>query len=415
MNKHSLTKSKVNKRLQVMLIIGVILLAINLRPALTSIGPIIGIIRSEIGFSNWSIAMLTSLPLVVFALMSTVIPKLARKFTSKRVMIVGLIALTTGILFRSISSIEFLIFGTLCIGVGIAICNVLIPGLIKKEFPSKLMLMTGVYSTVMGISATTASGLSVPIAENWGFGWRFSLLIWIIPALIALIYWTFISRLRSNHSTVSQPSPDKDSDIWKSPLAWKIAIFMGCQSLLFYIIISWLPEIFIGFGLEQATSGFLLSYQQLIGIPASLLIPLIASKLKSQAWLVIILNILLIVGIVLLLSYQNLIVFFITATLIGISTSGNFTLALLFLSLRASNTSQATSLSGMAQTIGYSLAAFGPMIIGFIYDITLEWKIPLYILIFLGLCSSLLGMKVGQNRYVLNEVEIKVENRYLSN
>ncbi|MCF3944103.1 CynX/NimT family MFS transporter [Oceanobacillus alkalisoli] len=390
-------------RAQIILIVGVILLAINLRPALTAVGPVIGIIRNEIGFSNWSIAMLTSLPLVVFAIMSTVTPQLARKFKNERIIMFGLISLTIGIILRSTSTVILLLFGTLFIGVGIAICNVLIPGIIKQEFPTKLMLMTGVYSTVMGISATSASALSVPIAESLGLGWRISLLIWVIPAIIALIYLSFIIISKSKQSIKNQSVSEKATNIWKSPLAWKIAFFMGCHSLLFYIIISWLPEIFISFGLDKTTSGFLLSYLQLIGIPASLLIPLIANKLKSQAWLVVILNAFLILGLLLLLAYNGKVVYFISSALIGFSINGNFTLALLFLSIRSRDSNQATSLSGMAQTIGYTLAAFGPMIIGLIHDITFEWKIPLLILIFLGLCSSLLGLKVGQNRYVFNQ------------
>lgn len=395
-------KNASDTRHQMILIAGVVLLAINLRPALTSIGPVIGIIRNELGFSNWSIAILTSLPLVIFAIMSTIIPKLARNFTSERVIMFGLFTLTIGLLIRSSAEIIFLFFGTICIGIGIAICNVLIPGIIKKEFPTKLMLMTGIYSTVMGLSATIASALSVPVAENLGFGWKLSLLIWIIPSAIALIYLFFINKWKPRDSTIKK-SYEVNKNIWKSSLAWNIAFFMGCHSLLFYIIISWLPEIFTSFGLDKTISGFLLSYLQLIGIPASLFIPLLASKLKSQTWLIVILNIFLIGGIILLLTYDNLTTYFITTTLIGISISGNFTLALLFLSIRSSNSSEATSLSGMAQTIGYTLAAFGPMIIGFIYDVTLEWKIPLFLLIFLGVCSSLLGLKVGQNRFVLNK------------
>lgn len=386
---------------QVMLVIGVIFIALNLRPALTSIGPIMGFIRDELGFSNWNVALLTSLPLLVFAIMSIATSYLSQRFTNEKTLLFGLFILTIGIVLRSTSMMFFLFFGTLCIGVGIAICNVLLPGIIKDSFPNKLSLMTGLYSTSMAISATMASAISVPFAESWGLGWRISLLVWAIPAFFALLYWLFIHMYRIKPKASDNKSQKAGiSSIAKSPLAWFIALFMGCQSLLFYITISWFPEILVYFGTNQKTAGFLLSYLQLIGILSSLLVPIISGKLKSQVWMVIGLNIFLIIGILMLLFYQNILIFIISTTLIGFSLSGNFTLALLFLSMRTNGTKQSTFLSGMAQSIGYALAAIGPMAIGSIYDITQQWTVPLLILIVLAIFSSLLGLKVGKNELI---------------
>ncbi|MFD1415356.1 CynX/NimT family MFS transporter [Oceanobacillus jeddahense] len=400
MKEYTLEKQELGKDdTNVLIIIGIFLVALNLRPALTSIGPIMGIIRDEIGFANWNVALLTSLPLVAFAVMSIISSYLAQKYSNEKTLIFGLIILSMGIIFRSSTMIILLFLGTLLIGIGIAVCNVLLPGIIKDKFPDKLSIMTGLYSSIMGISATVASAISVPIAKNMGLGWRNALLIWVVPAILASFYWLVIIRRKPTHR-IQERSIEKTKKFLRSPFAWFIAFFMGCHSLLFYITISWFPEILIHFGANKTIAGFLLSYLQLVGIASSLLIPLIAGKLKSQVGLVISLNILLIIGVIYLLLYHNDISFIISTTLIGVSLSGNFTIALLLLSIRTKNTKQATLLSGMAQSTGYALAALGPIAVGFIYDITRDWTIPLFLLILLAICSSLLGLKVGQNKFV---------------
>lgn len=397
------------KLYQTFLFIGVILIALNLRPAITSVGPIIGFIRDDVGFANWSVAMLTSLPLVAFAVMSPVAPKLANKLTREKTLVLGLFVLLCGISIRSVPMIFSIYIGTLCIGLGIAICNVLLPGVIKEQFPTKISLITGIYSTAMGVSATVASGLSIPLIES-EIGWEITLLVWIIPALLAIIVWLLISKVTIGSGKVKSSYLTKNKvGIWKSVLAWKIAMFMGLQSLLFYITITWLPEILIDFGMNKASAGLMLSYLQLMGLPASFIIPVLAGKLESQRFLVITLNIFLIIGILILMIGNGSKLFMIAITLMGISLSGNFTLALLFLSIRAGTANHAAQLSGMAQSIGYLLAATGPMLIGLIYDLTQKWGISLVILICIALCSSLLGMSVGRNKYVLAN-QIKEEN-----
>src|SRR5699024_8888305 len=164
------------------MVIGIIIAAFNLRPGMTSVGPLIGIIRDDVGLANWSAGLLTSLPLIAFAVMSPIVPSLGNRYTNERIMVVGLAVLIVGIGIRSISLMLFLFAGTILVGVGIAICNVLLPGVVKEKFPQKVGLMTSVYSTSMGIFAAIASGLSVPFANGLGWGWQLSLIIWSIPA-----------------------------------------------------------------------------------------------------------------------------------------------------------------------------------------------------------------------------------------
>lgn len=393
-----------NKLYQTLLVIGVVLIAFNLRPAITSVGPLIGTIRDDVGFSNWSVALLTSLPLIAFAIMSPMAPKIANRLSNEMTLVLGLLILIIGISLRSISVIFLIFFGTLCIGLGIAICNVLLPGVIKEKFPTKVAIMTSIYTTSMSLLATTASGVSIPLSEGLNLGWQAALFVWITPAVTGLIIWLFVykkSRKDKHEKQVRFFESKQRSSIWKSKLAWKVALFMGFQSLIFYVTISWLPELLMDEGMRKATAGYMLSYFQLLGIPISFMIPMIAVQMKSQKGLVLANNILYIIGIVILLFKPSFALIIFAISLIGIASSANFALSLSFLSIRAKNAKDAAELSGMAQSIGYLLAAIGPIFIGFIYDITHAWTVPLIILIGITFIIIYVGMQAGQNKYVL--------------
>lgn len=233
MELHQNTK-QYDKTYRVLLFIGIIVVAFNLRPAITSIGPLIGIIRDDVGLSNWSVGLLTSLPLIAFAIMSPIVPRLANRYTNERIMMVGLILLAIGISARSISLISLLFAGTLFVGLGIAICNVLLPGVIKDKFPARVALMTSLYSTAMGIFAAAASGLSIPIATGMDLGWKFALLIWSLPAIIGIFIWVYLNKNNNKEKTeeINYINPSENR-MWKSPLAWHVAAFMGLQSFYF--------------------------------------------------------------------------------------------------------------------------------------------------------------------------------------
>lgn len=407
MNEQSiLEKQKENRLYQALLVIGVIFVAFNLRPAITSVGPLIGTIRDDIGFANWSVALLTSLPLIAFAIMSPIAPKLANKFSNEMTLVIGLFVLIIGISLRSMSVVFLIFFGTLCIGLGIAICNVLLPGVIKEKFPAKVAIMTSVYTTSMSIFATSASGLSIPLAEELNLGWQLALLVWAIPAVIGLIIWLIIYKNNRKNTSDKQLKffeSKKGSGIWKSNLAWKVALFMGFQSLIFYVTISWLPELLMDEGMRKATAGYMLSYFQLLGIPISFIIPMIAVKMKSQRALVLAINLLYIIGISTLLLKPTFAFIIFAITLIGIASSANFALSLSFLAIRAKGAKDAAELSGMAQSIGYLLAAIGPIIIGYVYDITQTWTISLIILIGITFVIIYVGMGAGQDKYVFDD------------
>lgn len=395
---------KQNRLYTCLMIIGIVVVAFNLRPAITSIGPLIGMIRLDLGLEHWSAGLLTSLPLLAFAAMSPIVPQLGNRYSNERMMVLGLFVIMVGISIRSVPYKTLLFGGTVLIGVGIAICNVLLPGVVKDKFPNKVGLMTSVYSTIMGIFAATASGLSAPLATRLNLGWKLSLLVWVIPALIAMIIWLIlvIKNKREKNDQMRYMTAN-DNRIWKSSLAWQVALFMGLQSSLFYVTISWLPEILQYIGFEVTTAGWMLSYAQFIGLPVGFIIPVLAARMKRQHSLVLILGFLGLFGFSGLLFAESFPLIVMSTTFIGITVGGTFPLALTFLALRARTARDASHLSGMAQAIGYLVAALGPIFMGLLFDLTNSWTIPLIVLMFITVLVIIFGLSASQDQYVLDD------------
>lgn len=393
---------------QFIVVAGIIAISFNLRPAITSVGPLIGTIRDDVALSNGSAGLLTSLPLIAFAIMSPFAARLGNRYSYEGAMLIGLFLLLIGISIRPVS-VSFLLFGgTFIAGLGIAILNVLLPGLIKDKFPLKVGLMTGIYTTTMGIVAATASGLSIPIAGSFERGWQVSLFIWTIPVILAIIIWIYLksksqqSKKNANNRQVKYAQPSGNR-IWRSPLAWQIAVFMGLQSFLFYVTISWLPEILYSKGLTMETSGWMLSFTQFIGLPASFIIPMLAERLKSQRIIIIVLALFYFSGFVGILLSNNFTIIVISSIFIGIPLSGIFALALALLGMRARTSRDASELSGMAQSVGYVLAAIGPIFIGFLFDLSGNLNLPITAILITIIILLIFGLLVGKERYVFDD------------
>ncbi|KKI89153.1 transporter [Bacillus sp. SA1-12] len=382
-------------------IAGIVLVAFNLRPAITSLGPLLGMIQDDVKLAHWSAGLLMSLPLIVFAIMSPLVPKIAAQLTNEKTLLIGLAALLIGITIRSIPMIFSLFTGTLLVGLGIAIGNVLLPAIVKDKFPKRFGLMTSVYSTSMGLIASLASGISVPLAANFNLGWQGAQIVWVLPVIIALIVWAFLFKYnQSDPSIFRQRQGTQSKQMWRTPLAWQIAIFMGFQSFLFYVTISWLPEILHSHGVSLATAGWLLSFTQLVGLPASFFIPVLAGRFESQVWIAFMLSICSVLGYSGLLFGSAYPILIVSIILIGIALGGSFPLALSYIGLRARNGQQAAELSGMAQSTGYVLAAVGPLVIGYLYDVTHMWTAPIIMLMVVSIVVMIFGMLSGRNQYV---------------
>ncbi|WP_083484777.1 CynX/NimT family MFS transporter [Paenibacillus ihumii] len=381
-----------------LLITAILLTAATLRSPLTGVGSLIGEIQGSTGLSHTASGMLTTLPLIAFAIFALAAPKLGWRFGMERTMFCCMIIMTAGILLRSMPNIPALFLGTALIGSAIAVCNVLLPGLIKRDFPHRVGLMTSLYTSSMNGWAAIASGISVPLSRN--AGWRSALIYWVILSAVTALAW--IPQLRRSGDpgrARGASSYHKTGAVWKSAIAWQVTIFMGFQSIMFYIGISWLPEILHERGMSPATAGWMLSLMQIASMAGSFLMPLIASRSQSQKGLAAGSSSLFLLGFGgIWLGSAALAPLFIAA--IGLGCGTTFSLVILFFALRSRTADQAAELSGMAQSIGYLLAAVGPTLFGFIHDKSGNWSVPLATITGLSLVTILFGYAAGRKGYI---------------
>lgn len=382
------------RRDQILLITGIILIGFNLRPALSGVGPLIAMIRESTGLSNSMLGLLTTLPLVAFGVLSTLTPLFTRRFGIEKTLSGALLLLTLGITLRAFGYIPLLFLGTILLGIAIAFGNVLLPALVKRDFDKRSGFMTSLYSGMMGVGAALAAGLSVPIAESFPGSWKTSLGVWGLFSFVAFLVW--ISQNKFSVPTNSKRSFKKAmKDLGSNSLAWNVALFLGLQSIAFYVILAWLPDILISKGFSSSEAGWYLSLSQVTGVLGSVLVPVIAAKKDDQRKYISALILLEAISLIGLWLGTNATVF-LWVSGIGFSLGGSFGLALLFIVLRSSDSETATELSGMSQSIGYLLAATGPILIGAVFDITGNWDTALYILFMILFFKLYTGLKAGK-------------------
>ena len=394
------TPHRGGSRLQgVLLVAGIVLLAANLRPALTSVAPLIGQIRTDTGISNGVAGLLTTLPLLAFGVLSPIMPWLARRFGMERTLLASLLVLAAGILLRSAGWVAALFLGTVILGAAIAVGNVLLPGLVKREFPGRAGLMTSVYSTALAISATLAAGVSVPIAHQPGIGWRASLALWALPALVAAVGCLPQLRCRDRPADASAQTYHGVEGLWRSSLAWQVTLFMGLQSLAYYVTLTWLPQILREEGMSAARAGWMLALAQAVGIVSMFLAPVIAGRWPSQRGVVAAAVAMSGAGTLGLLVAGSA-ASTLWVVLLGLGQGACFSLALTFFALRTPDSRHAAALSGMAQSLGYLLAAGGPSLFGVLRDATHAWKVPLALLLAITVCLLISGLGAARDAHV---------------
>ncbi len=382
------------------ILLGIIFITVNLRAPLTSVGPLVELIRNDLHISNTLAGMITTLPLLAFAFFSPFVPKLGQRFGVERILFISIIFLTLGIILRSFSGIANLYIGTAVLGLAIAVCNVLLPGLIKREYSERIGLMTGVYAICMNLFGAIASGISVPVAVGLGFEWQGALGIWGILSFLAILFWIpQLKRGSIKKTTIHHQARNQGVNLWRSPLAWQVTLFMGLQSTLFYVLVAWLPEILKSKGIGFDQSGLFVSIMQLTVLPVTFIAPILAGRMLNQRLLVTIASLCFFAGNVGLL-YGSLHFIVLWIILLGVGTGFTFGLAMIFFSLRTDTPGQAAELSGMAQSVGYLLAAMGPMLFGYLHDLTDSWQIPLQILVGVSLLLFIVGLGAGRNKKV---------------
>ena len=388
-----------SRLLSLLLLLGILLLAANLRPSLTSVAPLIGEIRVDTGISRGVAGLLTTLPLLAFSLLSPVAPLVARRFGMERVLLASLLVLTAGIILRWADAVAALFLGTAILGAAIAVANVLLPGLIKREFPERAGLMTSVYTTSLGVSAALAAGVSVPLAQLDGIGWRGALALWAVPAFLAAVAWLPQLGRSDRPEDAGAPGSPATRDLLRSPLAWKVTLFMGLQSLGYYVTLTWLPEILQDDGMNASRAGWMLGLSQTVAILAMFLAPVMAERRPSQRGVVAVAAGLSGAGALgLLIAGSTAATLWVV--LLGLGQGASFSLALTFFALRAPDSKHAAALSGMAQSVGYLLAAGGPFLFGVLRDATGSWTAPLALLLAVTACLLISGLGAARDAHV---------------
>ncbi|EOZ2136247.1 CynX/NimT family MFS transporter [Klebsiella oxytoca] len=383
-------------RRPLLLIAGILLIATTLRVAFTGAAPLLDAIRSEYGLTTAQTGLLTTLPLLAFGLVSPLAAGVARRFGIERSLLLAMILICLGIGLRSLPFVSLLFIGTAVIGCGIALGNVLLPGLIKRDFSQHVAKMTGAYSLTMGGAAALGSAMVVPLALA-GLGWRGALLTLMVFPLLALFVWLPQSR-RQATAPQTGSGAIHNRGIWRSALAWQVTLFLGINSLVYYVIIGWLPAILQSIGYSEAQAGSLHGLLQLATAAPGLAIPLILHRLKDQRGIAVLVAMMCAVSALGLWFLPGQAVMW--TLIFGFGSGATMILGLTFIGLRASSAHQAAALSGMAQAVGYLLAACGPPVMGKIHDASGDWHIPLIAVALISVVMAVFGALAGRDREI---------------
>lgn len=386
-------------------ILAIVFIASTLRAPLTSVGPVVDEIKHVMEINNSVAGILTTIPLIIFAIVSPLVSRVTSRITMSRTILYSTILLIIGLYLRVAGDFSLFIIGTLILGIAIAFGNVVLPSYVKWYFPMQIGIATGIYSGTMNFTAGLGGGLSFPLSQT-PLGFRLSLSFWIILGIIAIILWIPKARkgakLEKQTIDETQVKHHKKVNIVKSKLAWMVALTMGFQSMVFYTVVAWVPSILVDRGVDPSTAGYLLMLNQFSQVPMTFSFPIIASKLKDQRILVVIITILFLTGFGLFFT-QSLVLLVIGMVIAGLAMGACFSLCMTFFSIRARTSDGSISLSGFGQSVGYLIAAIGPFLIGYLHDYTGNWISGIIALLLMSLLFFIFGYPAAKNRVVEDE------------
>ncbi|OQR63146.1 MFS transporter [Streptomyces maremycinicus] len=434
------TAARAGDRRTRLLVVGIVLAALNLRPAITSLGALLEEVRDGLGMSGSVAGLLTSVPPLCFAVFGVMAPRLARRFGPGAVVCAGMAAITAGLLLRPYAggTAGFLAASALAL-MGIAVSNVLMPVIVKRHFPDRVGSMTGLYSMALALGTSAAAAVTVPMTEALGGSWRTGLALWAGLAAAALLPWLPLARNRGTatgergtaagggrpagersegarptgeppktgprpapgaHARVPQPSA-APLRITRSRTAWALAVFFGLQATAAYITMGWMPQIFRDAGVPASTAGLLLAVTMAMGVPLAFVIPRVATRLPHQGPIVLAL------GGCGLVGYAGLYLApaggaWAWALLLGIANCA-FPLALTMVGMRARTGTGVTQLSAFAQSTGYLISIPGPLLVGVLYQHSGGWGLPLALMAGLMIPQTVVGFLAGRDRTVEEE------------
>jgi MFS transporter, CP family, 2-nitroimidazole transporter len=376
-----------------LLLLGIMLIAATLRAPITGVAPVLGMIRETTGITAAEAGLLMTLPLLAFAALSPVAPMLARRYGMERALFGALLLTAGGIGLRSAGPVAALFLGSTLLGAGIAIGNVLLPSLLKRDFPDNVAGVTAAYALTAGLVSALASAMVIPLAHLPGSGWPLALAGMVILPVMALIAWLPQLRLHAAPLRTVAASPQGKS-VWRSPLAWQVTAFLGLTSLVYNSVIAWIPAILSASGYPAAMAGSLHALSQVATAVSGVILSIVLRRMKDQRGLAI--GVSLATGVSLIGLWQLPALATLWVALFGFSAGAAFVLGLTFVSLRTSHSREAAALSGMAQCLGYALAAAGPPLAGLAHDATRGWGVALALYIVVTVLMAAFGSLAGR-------------------
>lgn len=375
--------------------VAIVLVAANLRPAVVAVAPVLSEIQAAEQLSATAAGILTALPVLCFGLLAPLAPPLARRVGIERALFAALVLLIVGFLVRSSGSLTALFAGTALLGTAIAIGNVLLPSLIKRDFAHRTGMMTGLYTMAIATGGALAAGVTLPIAHATGLGWPGGLASWALFALVALLCWLPHVRRAGRPARLGDV---RVGGLWRDAVAWQVTIYMGLQSLGYFAITAWLPALLVERGYDPVVAGWLLSLSTVAGIAGAAIAPVLATRGPRQRAVAVGITSIAAIGLLGLLLPVG--VELVAVLLLGFAQSAALGLALTLVAVRAPDAAHAAQLSSMAQSAGYVLAAAGPFVMGALRDVTGGWTVPLVLLIALLTVQGTAGVLAGRERHV---------------
>ncbi len=380
------------------LMITVIILGFCLRAPILSVSPLLDTISSELQLSAAQAGWLSTIPVLCFGTVALTAPILLRRWPMDTVLLAMFVIILSGLILRALPPVWILFAGTILVGSGIAVGNVIMPGFIKREAPNQVGRMTALYSAAISASGAIGAGLTIPIMHALDLDWR-GALRWpagiTIIGIAILIPWQFSTR--SNRPIASHRS--ERVTLWRNRIAWYVTGYMGMQSFVFFATTGWLPTYLIAEGMDEQRAGFMLSLSPLFGVAGSFIAPLLVYKRRDQRWLVWLSSAFCAIGL------MGMVVFPTTGTILWVSIFGfgsgmTLSIALTFIGLRTPDSRHAAELSMMSQAVGYSIAATGPILIGLAHDMVGNWQIPFALILLSTALLTWVGIGGGRTRLV---------------
>ena len=391
---------------KVIILLGIIFLGMILRTPITSVGAIIGPLKKLLEINNTVAGLITTIPLIAFAIFSPFVAKISNKIGLEKTIFLATIVASIGLLLRFYINTSVFFVTTFIIGVGITVGNVLLPGLTKKYFPENLGVMTGFYAVVMNVSASIAAGISYPILNTNIGGEKFStglaVNIWLIISVLNIVIYAIITKNSKSECIEDKKSGGKG--YLRSLKMWSVMLSMGLQSALFYCSVSWFAEIMISKGFTPSEAGLLLSISQFAQFPSTFIVPILAEKIKNKLIIPIFIALGYVASLVGMVYIQgNFALMTVYIVLFALAGGGSFSYVMYLFSAKSKNEEEASDISGLAQAGGYWLAAIFPPLLGYVRDV-LNWDVAIYILI---ITASLLFITLLHSSSKGNIIEIK--------